>query len=49
MTQYLEKTKLLDFDNKSIINLIKSKKWINLDTKNRIKNIYEFIRDDIPF
>jgi hypothetical protein len=45
----LEKTELLDFDNESITSLIASKQWLNLTEKEKIKQIYEFVRDDIPF
>jgi hypothetical protein len=49
MNKFLEKTKLLDFDNKEISTLIENKKWFNLDEKEKINQIYEFIRDGIPF
>ena len=49
MDKYLEKTELLDFENKSIVSLIEEKQWKNLSEKEKIKQIYEFVRDDIPF
>ena len=49
MTKYLEKTKLLDFDNKTIQKLINDRSWMNLDELSRIKAIYNFIRDEILF
>jgi hypothetical protein len=49
MNNYLEKTALLDFDNNQLIDLIKSKNWSNIGDKEKIKQIYEFIRDDLPF
>ena len=49
MNNFLEKTKLLDFDNKEISILIENRKWLNLDEKSKIKQIYDFVRDDIPF
>jgi len=49
MEKLLEKTKLLDFNNETISHLIEEKKWKNLDEKERIKQIYEFIRDEIQF
>ena len=49
MNNFLEKTKLLDFDNKEISTLIENKKWLELDEKSKIKQIYDFIRDEIPF
>ena len=49
MEKYLEKTELLDFEHKSIISLIENKQWKNLNEKEKIKQIYDFVRDDIPF
>ena len=49
MEKYLSETKFLNFSDDSIQKLIKEKKWINMDTKNKILNIYNFIRDDISF
>ena len=49
MKKYLGKTKLLDFDNEDIVSLIRNKKWVDLEEKEKIKQIYEYIRDDIPF
>ena len=49
MDKYLEKTELLDFENKNIVSLIEKKQWKNLSEKEKIKQIYEFVRDDIPF
>jgi hypothetical protein len=49
MNNYLEKTKLLDFDNKQIMALIENKQWSNLNEKEKIIQIYNFVRDDIPF
>jgi hypothetical protein len=49
MEKLLEKTALLDFDNKKISLLIENKQWVNLNEKERIKQIYEFVRDEIKF
>lgn len=49
MKKYLDETKFLDYSNESIQKLIKEKKWRNLDTKSKILNIYNFVRDDISF
>jgi len=49
MEKLLEKTKLLDYDNKEILFLIENKQWKNLNEKEKIKQIYEFVRDDIKF
>jgi hypothetical protein len=45
----LEKTRLLDFDDKELSKLIENKKWFNLDENSKIKQIYGYIRDEIPF
>lgn len=49
MTNYLEKTELLDYDNDNIQKLIYERSWMKLDELNRIKSIYNYIRDEILF
>lgn len=49
MIKYLEKTNLLDFDNKNIQKLIKDRSWNSLEEVDRIKAIYNYIRDEILF
>ncbi len=49
MNKYLEETKLLDYNNKNIQKLITERKWMDLDEFNRIKAIYNYIRDGILF
>ena len=49
MSQYLKETPILNFSNQQIQHLIKEKKWLELDTVERCKNIYNFVRDDILF
>jgi hypothetical protein len=49
MDQLLEKTKLLDFDNREISLLIENKKWKYLNEKEKIGQVYEFVRDEIKF
>jgi len=49
MEELLEKTVLLDFENKGITNLIENKQWKNLDEKEKIRQIYDFVRDEIKF
>ncbi len=48
-SRYLKKTKMLDYDNPLIANLIKNKGWKELDQFERIVSIYNFVRDDILF
>ena len=49
MDKYLCETKMLDYSNLSIQKLIQEKNWRTLDTFERIKSIYDFVRDDILF
>ncbi|MFW6022131.1 MAG: transglutaminase-like domain-containing protein, partial [Halanaerobiaceae bacterium] len=49
MSNYLEETKLLDYSDKTIQNLILEKGWHNLSGKEKIKQTYNFVRDDIKF
>ena len=46
---YLIETLLLDFSNEKIQLLIKAQKWLELDTVERVKSIYNYVRDDIKF
>jgi|GEM_PF-31167 hypothetical protein len=46
---YLASTKLLDFENKHIQKLIKKRGWKELLEFERIKAIYNFVRDEILF
>ncbi len=47
--RYLKKTKMLDYENPLIQDLIEKKGWKNLDQFERIRSIYNFVRDDILF
>ena len=49
MNKYLEKTNLLDYDNASIQKLIYEKSWMKLNELDRIKSIYNYVRDEILF
>ena len=49
MTNYLKETKILNYSDSTIQDLIKNKNWLNLDTVQRVKSIYNFVRDDIAF
>lgn len=48
-TRYLRETPLLDYSSKSIQSLIERRHWRELDEFNRIKYIYDFVRDEILF
>ena len=45
----LQKTGMLDYDNPSIQSLIKSRGWNSLDEFRKIRDIYNFVRDEILF
>ena len=47
--KYLQKTDMLDYECESIQNLVKEKGWKEMPEFERIKSIYNFIRDDILF
>ncbi len=49
MHDYIGETKMLDFSSPSIQNLIKLRGWNNLDEFNKIKQIYNYVRDEISF
>lgn len=49
MEKYLNETKMLDFFHKSIQGLIISRNWFHLNEFERIKAIYNFVRDEIKF
>ncbi len=47
MEKYLEETPMLNYSEGSIQELIKNRKWQELDEFNRIKEIYNYVRDEI--
>lgn len=49
MDNYLKSTKMLDYNTESIQALINTRKWSELDEFNKIKEIYNFVRDEIKF
>ena len=49
MEEYLTETTMLDFSATSIQKLINDRQWKKLDNYNRIKQIYNFVRDEILF
>ena len=49
MEKLLKKTELLDFDNKEIMLLIENRQWGNLNENEKVRQIYEFVRDEIKF
>lgn len=49
MDKYLGKTPLLDFDHPALEQLIAQRNWNNLAVQDKIKTIYNFVRDEITF
>jgi hypothetical protein len=49
MNQYLKSTPILDFDNPEIRELIRRKGWKDLADAEKIRSIYNFVRDEIKF
>lgn len=49
MNVLLQETKMLDYSSPGIRNLICERKWNELDEFNKIKAIYNFVRDEIKF
>lgn len=47
MDKYLKETTMLDHNSIIIQKLIKNKGWLSLDEYERIKEIYNFVRDEI--
>lgn len=49
MEKYLKETALLDYNHPSIKNLIQEKKWCKLNNIEKVRQIYNFVRDEIQF
>lgn len=49
MESYVKETRLLDYSDASVQNLVDQKQWKKLDVVDRIKSIYNFVRDQIKF
>ena len=47
--KYLRETRMLDFSNPAIQKLIQNMKWKEMGEFERIKAIYNYVRDDILF
>ena len=48
-SDYLKETKMLDYSSKSIQLLIENRGWKNLPETERVKAIYNFVKDEILF
>lgn len=49
MTKYLQATEMLNFHHSSIQRLIEEKQWAKEDDFQKIRKIYNYVRDDIRF
>ncbi|WP_151812348.1 transglutaminase-like domain-containing protein [Acinetobacter bereziniae] len=49
MNKFLEETKMLNFKDPLIEDLIKQRKWGELNEIDKVINIYNFVRDEIKF
>lgn len=49
MKQYLKETRMLDYSNKYIQKVIADKGWDKMADFEKIKGIYEYVRDEIKF
>ena len=49
MERYLNETPMLNFSDASIQNLVEERGWKKLDEFERIKAIYNYVRDEILF
>lgn len=49
MDRYLKETAMLDYSSIPIQKLIRQRKWKKLDEADRIKAVYNFVRDEILF
>ena len=49
MTKYLETTAILDFEHSKIQKLVNERAWKNLSKKEKVSQVYTFVRDEIRF
>lgn len=49
MEKYLKETKMLDYSSKNIQRLIHERNWNDIEVFERLKSIYNFVRDEILF
>ena len=49
MDKYLKETKMLNYSNANIQQLIRERRWKNINEFERLKSIYDFVRDEILF
>lgn len=49
LEKYLAQTRLLDYSNSDIQDLIKNKKWHELSEHEKIGSVYSFVQNDVLF
>lgn len=49
MKNYLKETRILNYTDDSIQTLVKNNNWMNMEVIDRVKAIYNYVRDDIKF
>lgn len=49
MNDFLKETKMLDFSSPQIKSLVKRRGWNHLDEKEKVAEIYKFVKDEILF
>ena len=49
MKNYLKETTILNYSHPLIQSLVKKKKWMNMESTEKVKSIYNFVRDEIKF
>lgn len=47
--KFLEPTKMLNYKSQKLQELIKSRKWNELDEYNKINSVYDFVQNEIQF
>jgi hypothetical protein len=47
--RYLQETEMLNFSDKTIRELVRNREWNQLDEFEKIKQVYDFVRDEIAF
>ena len=49
MENYLKETPILNFSDSTIQSLVNQKKWLSLEKTERVKAVYNYVRNDIKF
>lgn len=49
MNKYIEPTPILNYENRQIQQLISKRQWRQLEDKEKVRQIYNFVRDEIKF